>query len=77
MAEICEKASITKLNDLNHQLWKFKMQMILRRDGVWDNVNLPKPAADKLPAGWDQQECKAMAVISLAAETVNLYTFLR
>jgi hypothetical protein len=49
MAEISENVSITKLNNSKYQLWKLTMQVILRRDGVWENVNLLKPAADKLP----------------------------
>jgi hypothetical protein len=53
-AELHDKESIKKLNDTNYQLWKFKMQMILMRDGVWENVTLPKPAAEKLPADWEQ-----------------------
>jgi hypothetical protein len=45
--------------------------MILRCDGAWD-VNLPKPAADKLPADWDKWESKTMAVIGLAVEDSHL-----
>jgi hypothetical protein len=50
MAEIGKKGSITKLNDSNYHLWKFKMQILLRCDDVWDSVILLKPASDKLPA---------------------------
>jgi hypothetical protein len=76
MAEIKEKANITKLNDSNYQLWKFKMQMIFRGDGVCDNAYLPKPAADKQPTDWNQWERKAVAVIDLPVKYSQLYTFL-
>lgn len=48
------------------------MQMILMRDGVWENVTLPKPDAEKLPADWEQREHKAMATIGLAVEDNQL-----
>ena len=48
------------------------MQMILMRDGVWENVTLPKPDAEKLPADWEQREHKAMAAIGLAVEDNQL-----
>jgi hypothetical protein len=72
MAEVGEKVSFTKLSESNYQLWKFKMQMILMRDDVWDNVNLPKPEADKLPADWEKRESKAVAAIGLAVEDSQL-----
>jgi hypothetical protein len=46
--------------------------MEVQNSDVWDNVNLPKPAADKLPADWDQRESKATVVIGLAVEDSQL-----
>lgn len=71
MADI-DKVNVTKLNDSNYQLWKFKMKMILMRDGVWENVNSPKPEGDKLPANWNNLERKAIAAIGLAVEDSQL-----
>jgi hypothetical protein len=76
LAETGEIVSITKLNNSEYQLRIFKVQMILRRDGVWDNANLRKPAAGKLPADWGQREIKAMTIIGLAVEDKQIIQFL-
>jgi hypothetical protein len=74
MAEISENVSITKLNNSNYQLWKLKMQVMLRRDGVWDNVNLLQPSADTLLTDCDQWESKPWQ--KLALQRQPMYTFL-
>jgi hypothetical protein len=48
------------------------MQMILRCDSVWDNANLLKPSADKLPTDWDQRESKAIGLAVEDSQLVHL-----
>lgn len=63
------KISIEKLNNTNYSSWKFKMQMILTREGVWRSMNSERPEEsgqnyDK----WLDKDEKARALISLAVE---------
>jgi transposase InsO family protein len=78
--------SIDKLDSTNYRTWKFKMQMLLRKEKVWDVVNGTevKPeapetstskssnsAADPVEA-WNEKDEKALTTICLALSDSEL-----
>ena len=62
--------SIVKLNNTNHQLWKFKLEMLLSKDYSWDIVNQDKP--EEPPNSWEKRVRQAKATISLMVEDDQL-----
>jgi len=55
--------SVTKLDDTNYHSWKFKVKMLLIREGTWKCVQEPIP--DDPDAEWVKQDEKAQSTISL------------
>jgi transposase InsO family protein len=71
MAESLDtKHTITKLNNSNYQVWKFKVKMLLIRDGIWSVVNGDRP--EPIPESWNRKDEKAQCTISLTVEDNQL-----
>lgn len=60
------KITIEKLNNSNYQIWKYKMELVLIKDQVWNVVgeDLPRnPSAE-----WKKKDDRARALIGLLVE---------
>lgn len=77
------KPKFVKLNDDNYANWKFKMEMLLRKQNLWKKViETAKPTAALGTAGaitnqdamdkWDEQDDEARGSIGLAVEDDQL-----
>lgn len=72
------KVTITKLNNENYFIWKYKMELLLIKEGLWDTLNLVKPTlkTDGSNAGeistWQTMDDKARALIGLLVEDSQL-----
>lgn len=64
------KYSIVKLNNSNYFVWKFKIQLLLTKEGSWDCVTKTKP----LTAGddWDKKDGQGYATIGLNVDDEQL-----
>lgn len=64
------KYSIVKLNNTNYFVWKFKMQLLLTKEGCWDTVttDVPDPVNDV----WKRKNSLAYATIGLNVEDDQL-----
>jgi len=60
------KFSVAKLNDTNYQPWKFKVKMLLIREGTWKCVTEDVP--DEPDDDWIALDQKAQSTISLSLE---------
>lgn len=60
------KYTIVKLNNANYFVWKFKMQLLLTKEGVWENIvaDPPNPLTD----AWSKKDSTAYATIGLNVE---------
>ena len=59
-----------RLNNFNWASWKFRMELLLVQDDLFDLVTEQKP--DVVPAGWLMKDGKARAKIGLALENDQL-----
>ena len=68
MAESTEamKFGVAKLTDQNYQSWKFKMKMLLIREGTWKHIQEEIPASPS--AAWTQKDEKAQSTICLSID---------
>lgn len=66
------KNSITKLNNNNYFVWKFKMQMILTKEKVWKTINSTPPTASLELTTWNTADETAKALIALSVEDNQL-----
>lgn len=64
------RGSVLKLNNSNYQTWKFKLQLLLVKEGLWDLVTDDVPAIPD--AIWKVKDGKAKAVIGLLVEDNHL-----
>lgn len=60
------KLSVAKLNNDNYQLWKFKVEMLLSRDDLWEVTTTERPQDNN--QDWDKKNRQARATISLLVE---------
>lgn len=61
---MCEnKFSIAKLSNENYFLWKYKMEMLLVKEGLWNVIEEAKP--DPVTPAWTRKDNEARAFISL------------
>lgn len=72
------KILMVKLSNDNYFTWKFKMEMLLKKEGVWKALTESRPAddddnADKL-AKWIENDEKAFALIGLSVQDNQLQT---
>jgi len=58
--------TVTKLNNQNFQSWKFKIRMLLIREGTWAAVQEERP--DQPGDDWIKKDEKAQSTISLSIE---------
>jgi hypothetical protein len=61
---------IVKLNGSNYQTWKFKVELLLIKDDLWEVVNEAPP--DEVTAEWSAKDRKARATIGLLIEDSQL-----
>ena len=61
---------ITKLNNSNYQTWKYKLEMLLLKEGLFDYVGKEKPSTTT--SEWDVKDGKAKAIIGLLVEDNQL-----
>lgn len=64
------KVSIDKLNNENYYNWKYKVQLLLMKEGLWKVINdqAPSPMTDD----WRNRDDKARATIGLLVEDNQL-----
>lgn len=71
MAEL-HRANITKLNNDNYSVWKFKIELLLIKDDLWTQVSTEKPTDATAAAAWQKRDDKARATIGLLVEDSQL-----
>lgn len=64
------RVTITKLNNENYDSWKYKVELLLIREGLWDIVSKPEPAQPD--ATWKAKDAQARATIGLLVEDNQL-----
>lgn len=64
------KVVMERLNNFNWASWKFRMELLLVKDGLWAVVNEPKP--EGADANWISKDASARATIGLALEDGQL-----
>ena len=62
---------IAKLNGSNYQTWKFKVELLLIKEDLWDVVSQEPPEA--LTPEWRAKDRKARASIGLLLEDSQLH----
>lgn len=71
------KASITKLNNENYFIWKFKVELLLTKDEVWHVIAEAVPVLSNDRSNqanidkWKKCDDKARAAIGLLVEVIN------
>ena len=66
------KVSITKLNNDNYQIWKYKMELLLIREELWTVINTPKPEEAQQAQIWQKKDDKARATLGLFVEDAQI-----
>jgi len=64
------KYAITKLNNTNYFVWKFKMQLLLTKEGAWECVTADPPNPET--EAWRKKDSLAYASIGLNVEDEQL-----
>ena len=64
------KTSFAKLNADNYHLWKFKLELVLRKEGLWNLVIDDVPAAPN--DVWKRKNEEAIVIIGLSIEDNQL-----
>lgn len=63
MANLHANYQVPKLTTTNYFNWRFKMEMLLKREGLWKAIIENRPETNT--AGWDSTDQKAHATIAL------------
>lgn len=58
--------SVTKLNNQNYQIWKFKIKMLLLNEGKWNIISKPKP--EPVTKDWIEKDQLVQIYISFLVE---------
>lgn len=66
------KVQIEKLNGTNYQMWKFKIELLLQKEELWNIVSDNLPAVADRTAIWITKDGKARAYIGLTVENDQL-----
>lgn len=66
------KVLIAKLNNINYPTWKFKMQMILIKENVWNAISGNIPEEPDAYTMWQRSDELARALIALNIEDSQL-----
>ena len=61
---------ITKLNNQNYQTWKFKIELLLTKEDLWDTISEDSP--NPTTTAWQLNDRKARATIGLLVEDNQL-----
>lgn len=61
---------VERLNDTNWATWKFRVELLLVKDGLWEIVTNPKP--ENATASWVTKDASARVVIGLALDDSQL-----
>lgn len=64
------KVTMERLNDVNWASWKFRMELLLVKEGLWTVVNEPEP--ENVTASWTTKDASARATIGLALDDSQL-----
>src|SRR6218665_1453483 len=62
---------IENLNNQNYQTWKFKMELLLMKEDLWETVT--KEIPDPVTAKWQTKDAKARAIIGLQVADNQLH----
>lgn len=49
------RIAISKLNGGNYQVWKFKMELLLIKEELWDQVSSTAPTDATAAAAWKKK----------------------
>ena len=60
------KYSFKKLSNDNYENWKYKMELYLMKEGLWQIVSKPKP--EQVDNAWTENDTKAKAIIGLSVD---------
>lgn len=66
------RTGIVKLNNQNYSVWKFKLELLLIKDNLWEQMSTIKPENAEAAAEWQKKDDKARATIGLLAEDSQL-----
>lgn len=66
------RIAISKLNGGNYQVWKFKMELLLIKEELWDQVKTTVPTEAAAASAWKKKDDKARATICLLVEDSQL-----
>lgn len=64
--------NIEKLNNENYFAWKYKMEMLLIKEEVWDVIKDEGPTNPRTILRWQKRDDKARALIGLSVENNQL-----
>src|ERR1700733_9667699 len=64
-------SKIAKLNNQNYQTWKFKVELLLIKEDLWEVIT--KEIPDPVTAAWQTKDGKARATIGLLVEDNQLH----
>lgn len=62
------KLQIVKLNDDNYQIWKYKMELLLIKEDLWQVISEKAPVDAAQLVNWNKKDGKARAHIGLFIE---------
>jgi len=71
MEDTAATLRITKLNGTNYQTWKFKLELLLTKEDLWDTM--PQDSPDPVTDEWHTKDRKARANIGLLLEDNQLH----
>lgn len=66
------KYHIEKLNNDNYFVWKFRVEMILEKEGYWSVIEEDEPSDEMKSNTWKKNNKQAMATIALTVENDQL-----
>lgn len=72
MADSVHHVSITKLNNENYQVWKYRIEMLLIKEDLWDVVIDEPPTEAAQLTKWMKRDGKARAIMGLMVEDAQL-----
>lgn len=73
MADTNAAFGIPKLNNSNYQIWKFKVEKLLKREGTWKAISGTRPTNnDDAADSWDLRDDKALGTICLLIEDTQI-----
>lgn len=65
-----DKFSVCKLNNSNYHLWKYKLELLLIKEGLWEVVSEQRP--DLVILEWKKKDDETRPLICLSVEDDQL-----